>query len=293
MTAPFRGPADRDAIVARIAAHDLGSTPEAMRAGFARLVLGAGARAEPAGPGLRVGAGPTPGGLAVVPDGARGAPVVWLHGGGYVFGAPETHLRAAAHLARAAGRPVHLPRYRLAPEHPWPAQREDALAALDAAGPGAVLAGDSAGGHLALVCALARAGGPGAPSALLLFSPNTDRSGRNRSRARLSAVDPMVDDAEDRRLFEMCFGPDFDPADPEASPLLGDLSGLPPTWIEVGLPEVLHDDAVLLQHRAATQGAAVDLHVTPGLLHMGQVWAPWWDEARASLERAAAALPAP
>ena len=284
---PFSGPVDRSAVVRRIAATDLGTTPEEMRAGFARLILGDDPPAVPAGVAVEQGER----GLILRPAGtAAGCPVVWFHGGGYVFGSPETHLRAAAELCRHARRDVHLPRYRLAPEHPWPAQRDDALAAVSALDGPVVLAGDSAGGHLALVAALrlARAGAP--PAGLVLFSPNTDRSGRNAERAMMSNVDPMVDDADDRRLFEMCFGTDYDPEDPEVSPLLDDLSLLPPTWVEVGLPEVLRGDSVALQHAARCRGGSIDLTITPGLVHMGQLWAPGWVEANASLARAAAFL---
>jgi acetyl esterase/lipase len=280
--------ATRAEVVARINAHDLGGTPEAMRAGFRRLALGeagpfdglpADVVVEPAGGGHRIR--PASAGGRATPD----APVLWFHGGGYAFGSPDTHLRPAAWLAAMSGRAVTVPPYRLAPEHPWPAQLEDALAAVEAH-PGAALAGDSAGGHLALVTALERARRGRPVEALLLFSPNTDRSGLNGARAAMSAVDPMVDDAEDRRLADLCLA-GIAPSHPQASPLLDDLSLLPPMHLEVGLPEVLHDDARLLADRARAAGARVDLVVTPGLTHMAQLWAPWWDEATDSLRRGA------
>ena len=151
---------------------------------------------------------------------------------------------------------------------------------------GPILAGDSAGGHLALVTALemARAGRPAA--ALLLFSPNTDRTGLSETRTSMEDGDPMVDDAGDRALARQCFGT-RDAADPQVSPLLDDLSLLPPTWIEVGTPEVLLDDSRLLHDRARKAGADVHLTVTPGLLHMGQIWAPHWAPGAESLDRAA------
>lgn len=264
-------PDSRASVLDRIARHPLGKTPEEMRRGFRELV-----GADDGGPGDRV----------FRPDRAADLPpLVWFHGGGYVFGGPDTHGRIAAYLAVTHGMTVHLPDYPLAPEHPWPAQRDAAMAALPA-GVAPVLAGDSAGGHLALVTALAlaRLGRPA--RALLLFSPNTDRSGLSRTRAAMEDDDPMVDDAGDRRLAKMCFGSRPDD-DPEVSPLLDDLSLLPPTWIEVGDPEVLLDDARLLRDRARRAGAEVHLSVTPGLLHMAQVWAPGWSAATASLDRAA------
>ena len=286
---PFQGTVARADIVDRIERADLGESPAAMREGFARLVLGD----DPDGRATlgSLTYGTCDAGDMIAP--ARTAPgqpaAIWFHGGGYVFGSPATHLRAAARLAVGIGGEILLPRYPLAPEARWPAQLDHALAVC-AAFPGTALIGDSAGGHLALVAALAlaRAGTP--PPALALFSPNTDRSGLNARRAAMSGRDPMVDDAEDRRLACLGFGDGYDPRDPAISPVLADLSGLPPTWIEVGDPEVLLDDSVLLHASARRQGVDARLVVTPDLLHMGQIWSPWWDPANASLDRAAAFL---
>ena len=270
---------DRDGIVARVAAHPLGRDPEEMRAAFRRLVLGGCGR-------------PDDGPLAfhpLEPDPAL-APIVWFHGGGYVFGGPDTHARIGRYLCEHHGFVVHMPRVPLAPEHGWPAQREaalDAAAAARSAGRAPILAGDSAGGHLVLsaALALARAGTPAA--ALLLCSPNTERSGLSTTREANAARDPMVDPDEDERLARMALGRRARD-DVEASPLLDDLSLLPPTWIEAGSEEVLLDDARLLAKRAREAGVDVELVVTPGLLHMAQVWVGHWDAADASLDRAAA-----
>ena len=310
--APFDGPIERAAIVRRIEAHPVDGGPEAMRAAFERLVLGVGAEPYDRRGGRTVVGSPVLSGaegLTVLPrvdpenvGGAeRYAPdrlVIWFHGGGYVFGSPETHLRPAAGLATRLGTPVLLPRYPLAPEHRWPAQLDCAIdvAARAIASPSShapdghsrvVLAGDSAGGHLALVTALelARRGAP--PAGLLLFAPNTDRTGRSDTRERMTPLDPMNADEDDRALARLCFGglPDDHP---EVSPMLDDLSLLPPTHIEVGDPEVLLGDSVLLHGRAADAGAECTLHIEPDFLHMGQLWFPWWAKADASLTRAAA-----
>lgn len=269
---------DRKDILARIAAHPLGDEPVAMRAAFHDLICGVGLASASA---CTVHAHEH--GLTVVPDEPTvHPPVVWFHGGGYVFGSPETHLRVAIYLAEAHGLTVALPRYRLAPEHPWPAQFADALEAVPT-NHEVILAGDSAGGHLALVAALHV---PARVRKLLLFSPNTDRTGLSETRT-LMDDDPMVDDAGDRRLAGLCFRAMPD-SSREVSPLLADLSGLPPTWLEVGSGEVLLDDSRLLHARAADAGAESRLTVTEGLLHMGQLWAPDWGPACASLDRAAA-----
>ena len=305
--APFDGTIEREAIVARIEAHDLGDTPDAMREGFERLVLGEGRDPYDAGDGR--GARTVLGspvfegvdGLTVLPrvepdaegGGERYAPdrqIVWLHGGGYVFGSPETHLRPAARLATLTATPVLLARYPLAPEHLWPAPLEftlDVARRSIAGGAQLVLAGDSAGGHLALVTALALAREGRAPAGLLLMSPNTDRTGLSDTREAMEDADPMVSDEDDRALARMAFG-DMPDDHPHVSPVLDDLSVLPPTHIEVGDPEVLLGDAHVLYARASEAGTEVSLHVEPDMLHMGQLWTPWWPKAEDSITRLAA-----
>lgn len=289
---PFSGRVSFDDVDARAEAADLGDEPATMRERFATLVLGDAAD-EQSGTGAPEEVGGV-GGLVFRPGGAASgtARVVWFHGGGYAFGSPETHARAAAALAERVGAAVFVPRYRLAPEHPWPAQREDALAvvrALQDAGGRVALVGDSAGGHLALVAALALARGDRPVDALVLFSPNTDRTGRSDTRGPNTPRDAMNADEDDRDLARLAFG-DRPDSDPEVSPLLDDLSLLPPTHVEVGDQEVLLDDARLLARRGAEAGADVALHVEPGASHMWQLWTPWLPEADASIGRAAAFL---
>ena len=291
---PFSGRVTFADVTAHIEAVALGDTPEAMREGFARLVRGepADRRPPPGSPATWGGVD----GLTIPPPGREAAPgdafAVWFHGGGYVFGSPETHGRPAAALATASGFPVFLPRYRLAPEHPWPARRDDALAVVRAVqdtGARVALAGDSAGGHLALTTALALARQGRPVAALALFSPNTDRTGLSRTRAANTPRDPMNADEDDARLARIAFGnrPDDDP---EVSPVLDDLSLLPPLHVEVGGREVLLDDTRILAARAQDAGAEVALHVEPEAFHMWQLWTPWLPEADASLGRAAAFL---
>jgi acetyl esterase/lipase len=149
--------------------------------------------------------------------------------------------------------------------------------------------GDSAGGHLALVAALALARTGRRLAGLALFAPNTDRSGLSETRGIMTPHDPMNADADDARLAAMCFG-DRAPDDPELSPALDDLASLPPTHVEVGDREVLLGDALALHLRAADAGARCRLHVRAGLVHMGQLWAPWWPPGVTSLDRAAGFL---
>ncbi len=217
---------------------------------------------------------------------------VWFHGGGYVFGSPETHVRLTGAFAKTSGAAVVSPRYRLAPEHPWPAQLEDGLAvvqALQAKGFDVSLGGDSAGGHLAINVALvlAKAGKPA--MRLCLFSPNTDRSGLNATRAVRSDMDPIVDDTFDAKLGRMTF-PGVPDDDPQQSPVLADLSLLPRTHIEVGERELLGDDAKVFYAFAKRAGVDITLHEEPNAFHMWQIWTPWLEAGTESIERAVGVL---
>ena len=238
----------------RIEAHPVEGSPAEMRAAFEAL-----AGPQPPCEQLRLGNREA---LAV----GTGPEVVLLHGGGYVFGSPASHMTLAATLAERGLR-VILPSYRLAPEHPWPAQLTDALAVVDALEM-PLLAGISAGGHLALNASLAR---PGRVRALALLSPNTDRSGRSETRKRNTPTDAMNSDEDDARLAEMAMG-HLTPDDPAASPLLADLSALPPLWIGAWGAEVLLDDALLLARAAGLAGVEAALEVRAGHFHMAELW---------------------
>ena len=277
MDAPFHGLVARDDIIARIRAHPLGDEPALQRAAFDRLMRGQPTSAETQHDERRD---------ASHGAGGRGT-VVYLHGGGYVFGSPQTHARIGQALHERTAWRVLLPAYPLAPERVWPAQLDAVLGMVRGLPEPVVLAGDSAGGHLALVTALELARQGRSVAGLLLFSPNTDRSGLSRTRLQNDPLDPMVNDAGDRKLARLCFG--NWPADhPQASPALDDLTLLPPTYIEVGGEEVLLGDSLVLAERARHAGVDVTLRIEPDGLHMGQAWAPWWPVAAASLDRAAA-----
>lgn len=295
---PFDGCVSRNDVTTRIAANDLGNDPAVMRKAFARLLRGDDADLPPpAGSVVKLGGidglwlRPSLGDASEVEVGDLPV-LVWFHGGGYVFGSPETHWRVGAAIATMAACAVFLPRYRLAPEHPWPAQLHDAMdvvRALQGSGQRVALAGDSAGGHLALTTALALAREGHPVAALLLCSPNTDRSGLNTTRRANSPRDPMNDDDQDTALARLAFG-NMPEAHPQVSPLLDDLSLLPPTHIEVGENEVLQDDALLLASRGRSAGAPVECHVERGVLHMWQLWTPWLAPANTSIARLATFL---
>lgn len=272
-----------DELRALIEAHPVEGSPDERRAAFESLAAAAG---EPDLDGIALteggGSGEGEGApyLVLQPEGVDGAPIVHLHGGGYVFGSPRSHLALGATLARAARRAVILLGYPLAPEAPWPAQRDAVMAFLAALGPPYVLSGDSAGGHLALACAL----GGAKPDALLLFSPNTSRA-YGLSRTRGVTRDAMNDHETDAALSAMAFG-GVRPADPDQTLTRQGLSGLPPTYVDVGTDEVLLDDTLALTSAMARQGARVTLRVRVGF-HMIQLFAARYEPGQASVSAAA------
>ncbi len=212
------------------------------------------------------------------PPGCRaGRALLYLHGGGYQTGSFRSHGELAARLGRAAGLPVLFPEYRLAPEHPYPAAVEDAVAAWDWLGargvpPGAVaVAGDSAGGGLAAALAVAlRDGGRPGPGALCLLSPWTDLTLSGPSITGRAGDDPYLTAA---RLSQMAqdYLAGADARDPLASPHFAGLDGLAPMLIQVGTAEVLLSDAERLAARATAAGVPVTLEVEEGLPHVYQV----------------------
>jgi acetyl esterase/lipase len=217
--------------------------------------------------------------------------VVYFHGGGLMCGNPEGVRGTAALLAKASRAAVLVPDYRLAPEHAFPSAAEDAAAAcrwlLDSRGvdPGrlAVL-GDSAGGGLATLSAIALRDEGRAPAALVGWSPWVDWTVSGNTVEAKGPVDPIAS-GQSLTMSAAAYLQGHDAADPKASPLFADLAGLPPTLIEVGSEEVLLDDAVRLAERARAAGVEVTLEVADGLPHVYQYFASFLPEAQASIER--------
>jgi monoterpene epsilon-lactone hydrolase len=224
--------------------------------------------------------------------------LLYLHGGGYVVGSPDTHEGLVGELARRLSLRALSVDYRLAPEHPFPAAVDDALAAyrelLDAGidPRDLVIAGDSAGGGLSIATLLAaRHAGLPQPAAVVVFSPWVDLTLAGESMRSKQDVDPLFIEADLRAFADLYVGAG-DRAHPLASPLFADLTGLPPLLVQVGANEVLLDDAVRLAARAGADDVEVTLEVGPGLPHVFQLQYGRLDEADAALDRAAAFLTA-
>jgi len=219
-------------------------------------------------------------------DASHSAAILYLHGGGYCVGSPATHRAVTARLARTTGLPVFVADYRLAPEYPFPAAVDDAVAAYRALlemGP-VVVAGDSAGGGLALATALAaRQLQLDPPAALILLSPWVDLT-----TSMLSDGAAKHEAVLSRAWLATCAGhylADGDPKAPLASPIYGDLRGLPPTLIQAGADELLHGDAVRIHDALLNAGVPVSCEIIAALWHGFHLHAGMLPAANAAIER--------
>lgn len=227
-------------------------------------------------------------------EGARPAiTLLYLHGGGYVACSPKTHRPITGGFARRGLR-VFAPDYRLAPEHPYPAAVDDGFAAyrglLDQgiAPEHLAIAGDSAGGGLALaVLFRARDAGLPMPARAVLFSPWTDLAGTGASATENTRRDPMITGSKIGEGGAIYLA-GTDPLTPCASPLYGDLHGLPPLMIHVGANEVLRDDSVRLDEKARAAGVISLLRVWPVVAHVWPLFHSFIPEGRQTLDDSAA-----
>jgi epsilon-lactone hydrolase len=226
------------------------------------------------------------------PPGVRAdAAVLYLHGGGYVIGSPRSHRHLAAAIARAAGTRALMLDYRLAPEHPFPAALDDAVAAYEwvlshgIAPERIVVAGDSAGGGLTMAVLLAlRERGLPRPAGGVCISPWVDLTGSGASYTTRAAADPIVTREGIEEMAKAYVGAG-DRKAPLISPLFADLRGLPPLLVHVGTDEVLLDDARGLAERARAAGVDVTLEEWPAMVHVWHWFLPMLDEAQAAVAR--------
>lgn len=225
--------------------------------------------------------------------------VLYLHGGAFLMGSPQTHRHIAARLGALAGARAVLPDYRLAPEHGFPADVDDTLASYRVLlergiDPRAIaVAGESAGGGLVFALLVAaRAAGLPDPGCLVAFSPWVDMTGTAASLRRNARADAMLPVA---RLPEVVAWrmAGADPRDPRASPALARFAAAPPpTLIQASRAEILEDDATAMARTLRDAGGEVTLDFSPDAPHAWQLFTGWIPEADRDVARAGAFIAA-
>ncbi|MGQ0742505.1 MAG: alpha/beta hydrolase [Alphaproteobacteria bacterium] len=216
--------------------------------------------------------------------------ILYLHGGGYISGSPETHRPLVARLCKAAGSAALSLAYRLAPEYPFPAGLRDAMDAyrflVNKGFPpqSIVLAGDGSGGGLAFATLLAiRNAGLAMPAGCVAMSPWADLALSGWSMLQNSLNDVVLS-------WEMLFVSarhylkGANPADPYASPIFGNFRDFPPIMVHAGSLELLRDDAARIGEKAAEANVPVSVEIYDGMHHVFQAY-PHAPEAKVSLSR--------
>lgn len=230
--------------------------------------------------------------LLTAVDASGDRAVIYLHGGAYILGSPETHRNLAAHLAQAAQCVVYTPDYRLAPEHPYPAALDDALAVYRAllaqglSGGQIAISGDSAGGGLSLALAQRiRAEKLPAPASLYLLSPWTDLTLSGETAKTCADIDPLITRAWGAAGAAHYAG-NKPLTDPLVSPLFADYRGMPSMLIQCGSDEVLRSDSERVAERAMAANVDVQLKVFQGLWHVFQMFAGMMPASSAAVREA-------
>lgn len=230
---------------------------------------------------------------SIAPGSDASKALLFFHGGGYCSGSIQSHRRMVTEAGRAMGMRTLAIDYRRAPEHPYPAQHEDALASwrfLRRHGYPAnhiVVGGDSAGGNLTLsLITRLRAAGEAVPGCAWLVSPWTDLTMSGDTLATKDAVDPLIHKAYLEELAEAYAPAPIDRRDPLISPLFCDLRGFPPMLIQVGSAETLIADSVRLAEAAGIADVPVRLEIWPHMIHAWPVWNAALEDGRRALAAA-------
>lgn len=219
--------------------------------------------------------------------------LLFFHGGGYCSGSILSHRRLVTEAGRAAGVRTLAVAYRLAPENPFPAALEDAVAAWrflreqGVTAANVAVGGDSAGGGLtvALIAHL-RDATAALPACGWLVSPWTDLTLSGATLASKEAIDPLIHKAYLGELADAYLPPGIDRRDPRVSPLYVDPSGLPPLLIQVGSAETLLADANRFAAAAGAADVAVTLEIWPHMIHAWPLWNAGLERGREALYRA-------
>lgn len=226
-----------------------------------------------------------------IPSGAsRHNVLLYLHGGGYVIGSSKGYRPLGSELASRLKARVLIPDYRLAPENPFPAAVQDALATYrwllqrDYNPASIAVAGDSCGGGLtiATLAGIRDAGLP-LPAGAAVISPWADLEVNSESFVSKAKEDPLIE-ADGLRGMAAAYLGGASPRDPSASPVNANLAGLPPLLVQVGSAEILLDDATRLAARSGAQGVRVRLDIWPQMFHVWHTHAWHLDEARKALD---------
>lgn len=203
--------------------------------------------------------------------------ILYCHGGGYSTGSTTYARTLTTKLAESTSMDVFCFNYRLAPEHPYPAAAEDAMKAwnyLMYLGYGArdvIVAGDSAGGNLALSLVLRlKSEQRILPRGMVLLSPWTDLTASGKSHISRENVDPVLDREYLARMTEN-YAAGQELRDPFISPLFGDMAGMPPTYIQVGDNEMLLSDSTNLHKKMVKANVSVKIDVYKGMWHVFQM----------------------
>ena len=244
-----------------------------------------------------------PGEWSIVPGSDPSRVLMFFHGGGYCSGSIVSHRRMVTEAGRSARMRTLAVRYRLAPEHPYPAAHEDAMTAwrfLRGQGIAArdiVIGGDSAGGNLTITLInRLRAAGEEQPACAWLASPWTDLTMSGASLETKATIDPLIHKIYLEELAD-CFAPKnttkdatkpIDRKDPLISPLFSDLRGFPPVLVQVGSAETLMDDSVRFARAAGLADVNVTLQVWPHMIHAWPMWNAKLTEGRQALEQVGA-----
>ena len=232
---------------------------------------------------------------SIVPESDSSKVLLFFHGGGYCSGSILSHRRMVTEAGRAAGARTLAVGYRLAPEHPFPAAYDDALAAWrflrnqGIAAAHIAIGGDSAGGGLSIALTnRLRAAGEEQPACLWLASPWTDLTMSGSTLLTKDAVDPLIHKSYLDELASAYLPAGINRKDPRVSPLFSDLRGFPPTLVQVGSDETLLDDAVRFAAAAGAAEVAVMLEIWPHMIHAWPMWNARLEPGRRALADAGA-----
>jgi monoterpene epsilon-lactone hydrolase len=212
----------------------------------------------------------------IIPQGSpKNQVLLYLHGGGFVYGLTPPHLETVAYLAQKIGIRALMVDYRLAPDHPFPAALDDCITAYrwlrkQVSTQNIAVAGDSAGGNLTITMMMKlRDGGEQLPVAAACLSPVADLTDRSNSFEEID--DPLLHPRA-ARMYNTSYVAHNDARDPFISPVFGNWRGLPPLLVHAGEDEILRDDAVRIEALAKAAGVDVRLEIYPRMWHVWQLY---------------------